>query len=97
VLHQPEFDGLGHENMLCRVMIYYSEDEKPLSVTIIKPRGLKMQLTNDEIVEKYRALVVGVVGQEEWEVIEKAVLFLHSCTDVQGLFTLLDVEAKSPL
>jgi aconitate decarboxylase len=38
VLHQPEFDGPGRENVLCRVTIRNSEDEKLLSVTVVKPR-----------------------------------------------------------
>jgi aconitate decarboxylase len=95
VLHQPEFDGLRRENALCtRATIRYSEDEKLLSVTVVNPRDLKTPLTNDKIVEKYVVLVVVVVGQEEREAIENAVLSLDSCTDVQDLFTLLDVEAK---
>jgi hypothetical protein len=40
---------------------------------------------------------VEVVGEEDREAIEKAVLFLDSCTNVQDLFMLLNVEAKSPL
>ncbi|KAF8490699.1 hypothetical protein JB92DRAFT_3008240 [Gautieria morchelliformis] len=58
-------------------------------------RGVKTPLTNEEIVKKYRALVVDMVWEGEREAVEKVVLSLDSCTDAHGLFTLLDIEAKS--
>ncbi|KAF8521341.1 hypothetical protein JB92DRAFT_2891489 [Gautieria morchelliformis] len=57
--------------------------------------GVKTPLTNEEIVEEHRALVVDMVGEGEREAVQKVVLSLDSCTDAQGLFTLLDIEAKS--
>ncbi|KAF8479870.1 hypothetical protein JB92DRAFT_3275787 [Gautieria morchelliformis] len=69
-----QVDGLGWEKVLCtRVTIRYLEGEQHLSVTIVKPRGVKTSLTNEEIVKKYRALIVYMVGEGEWVAVEKVV------------------------
>ncbi|KAF8525367.1 hypothetical protein JB92DRAFT_3245205 [Gautieria morchelliformis] len=70
-----QVDGLGREKALCmRVTIHYLEGEQHLSVTVMKPRGVKMPLTNEEIVEKYRALIVYMVGEGERVAVEKTLV-----------------------
>lgn len=93
--HDPDFDtpkrGCG-----AHVQMQFADGEV-LEEVVDQPRGFDPPLTNDEIREKWRKLLDGIVDGERREGIEKAVLGLEGLGDLGVLIGLLAGEVQNPL
>lgn len=72
-------------------------DGKVLKVEVKSPRGVDPDLTNEEIVEKWRLLTKGVVDDERRDQIEKLCLGLEEVGDVLELSKLLAGVTQNPI
>ncbi|PYH94856.1 immune-responsive protein [Aspergillus ellipticus CBS 707.79] len=66
-----------------RVKVVF-EDGEVLETMLLAPRGVKPALSNEEILEKWRAVTRGVIPGERQREIEKVVLNLENVDDVVG-------------
>ncbi|KIW12128.1 hypothetical protein PV08_09403 [Exophiala spinifera] len=85
-----------------RVTITFVEDEagqgqEHLVVELPGPKGVVPELSNQEIVEKWRALAATVIDNARREKIEDLVLNLESCSDINNLIELLAPLTRNPL
>lgn len=73
------------------------EDGVEVQHQVEAARGFKPPISNDEIVEKWRSLMEGVIEPDLMAKIEKVVLDLEDCTDIRSLIELLAWTTKNPL
>lgn len=72
-------------------------DGTELQHEVEAPRGIKPPISNNEIVEKWRDLMKGVIDQDRMEEIEQIVLNMEDCQDVSLLIEILGRPTRSPL
>ncbi len=73
------------------------KDGKTLKAEVKTPRGVNPELSNEEIVEKWRDLTKGVIDDERREKIEKLCLGLEELEDVTALSDLMAEITKNPI
>ncbi|KAL3458889.1 hypothetical protein BJX64DRAFT_291796 [Aspergillus heterothallicus] len=78
-----------------RASIHFSDGSK-ISKTLQAPKGVDPPLSNQEIVDKYRALTKGLITDERQKAIEDAVLRLERLDDISQLEALLVDLTLSP-
>jgi len=86
--------GLGKAEQSAEITF---KDRTKLRSNIKAPRGVDPDLTNEEIVQKWRTLVKGVINDERRDRIEKLCLGLEDLTDVMELSNLLAGLTKNPI
>jgi aconitate decarboxylase len=92
-LDSSQSQGLGwRTNMTVKF-----RDGTELKESVKAPRGIEPPVSNEDIVDKWRSLVDGVVDVERREQIEKCVLGLDRLADVRDLCGLLAGIVKSPI
>jgi aconitate decarboxylase len=72
-------------------------DGTELKKSVKAPRGIEPAVSNEEIVDKWRRLVDGILDVERREQIEKCVMGLEQLEDVRELCGLLAGVVKSPI
>ncbi|KAJ9629152.1 hypothetical protein H2204_008941 [Knufia peltigerae] len=85
-----------------RVTVTFVEDEsgraqEALTVELPGPKGIIPEFSNEEIVEKWRALAATVIDDVRRQKIEDLVLNLETCSDIGALIALLAPLTKNPL
>ena len=73
------------------------KDGRTARVEVEAARGVKPELSNEEIVEKWRALMRDVIDMERREAIEKACLGIEELDDVIVLGDLLAGVTRNPI
>lgn len=69
----------------------------PIESHLAGPRGIFPELSNEDIVEKWRLLVNGLIDDSRRERIEDLVLNLEGCEQLTELIELLSLPTKNPL
>ncbi|KAF8856906.1 2-methylcitrate dehydratase PrpD [Acephala macrosclerotiorum] len=72
-------------------------DGKILKARVENARGNDPELSNEEIVQKWRGLMNGVIDDERREKVERCVLGLDGCGDMMELCVLLEGATKNPI
>ncbi|MEU3002291.1 MmgE/PrpD family protein [Streptomyces sp. NPDC006995] len=86
--HDPAYDE-RHQQLATRVRITLDNDVV-YETEVIQPRGVgKNQLTNAEIVDKYRALTRTLIEPSRTEALEETVLHLDGLSSITPLIKLL--------
>lgn len=86
--------GLAKWSQMAKVTF---KDGTTLSAEVKAPRGVDPELTNEEIVEKWRDLTKGVIDDERRDKIEKMCLGLEGLGDVLQLSGQLTGATKDPV
>lgn len=73
------------------------EDGKTIIGQVKSQRGVDPELSNEEIVEKWRRLAKEVIDEERMRKIENMVLNMEDCSDIAELGELLNVPTKNPI
>jgi len=94
--HNPELDGSKTVGWQTNMTVKF-RDGTEYKESVNAPRGIEPAVTNEDIVDKWRRLVEGVLGQERMDKIETCVLGLENLEDVRQLSELLAGTVKSPI
>ena len=73
------------------------KDNSTIFEKVLVQRGVDPPLSNEEVVEKWRALTKGVIDDKRRENIEELVLNLEDCKDIALLGELMAAETKNPI
>jgi aconitate decarboxylase len=73
------------------------KDGREAKVEVIAARGVKPELSNEEIVEKWRAITRDVIDDERRSIIEKTCLGIEELDDVMVLGDLLAGVTRNPI
>ncbi|CZR60211.1 related to immune-responsive protein 1 [Phialocephala subalpina] len=73
------------------------KDGKTIKGHVENARGNDPELSNDEIVEKFRGLMKGVIDDKRRDEIERCVLGLDGCGDMMELCELLEGVSMNPI
>ncbi|KUJ11500.1 putative immune-responsive protein [Mollisia scopiformis] len=73
------------------------KDGTTIQAHVVSTRGVDPELSNGEIVEKYRGLMKGVIDDETRDEIERLCLGLDGCDDMMKLCELLGGVTKNPI
>jgi 2-methylcitrate dehydratase PrpD len=94
VRHEPAFDERVEDGYNARLEVALSGG-RPRSSFVEHPRGGLLQpLTNEEVVEKFRALVEPLIGVDRTRAIEQSVLAIEELAEASELVELLAAPAK---
>lgn len=94
--HDASFDGPGKPTLKTTVTVHFKTGET-VSETFESPRGIEPSLANQEIVDKWRRLVRGVIDDQTRDDIESKVLGLDRLENVKELVELLGTNAQCPI
>ncbi len=94
--HNPELDSTKEMGWRTNMTVMF-KDGTEFKESVEAPRGIKPPVSNEDIVDKWRRLVDGVLDEERREKIEKCVLVLEGLEDVKVLSELLAGLVKSPI
>ena len=94
--HNPELDMNKTVGWRTNMTIKF-KDGTEFKESVEAPKGIKPPVSNEDIVDKWRRLVDGVLEGERRERIESCVLGLEGLNDVRGLSELLAGVVKSPI
>ncbi|KAH8892216.1 2-methylcitrate dehydratase PrpD [Thozetella sp. PMI_491] len=72
-------------------------DGTVLEQSVVAARGVQPPLSNDEIVDKWRQLMKGVIDDERVAKIESLVLSLEECSDILPLIELMAGRTENPI
>jgi aconitate decarboxylase len=88
--HEAKYDALPVEQRLTTRVVITLEDGSVREETTVHPRGTAdRQLSNNDIVEKYRNLTHSIITGDRQTAIESAVLNLDKMQDISELVALL--------
>ena len=73
------------------------KDKSTIVEQVQSQRGVDPPLSNEEVVEKWRALTKGVIDDKRRQDIEDLVLNLEDCKDIALLGELMVGETKNPI
>ena len=98
---EPVHDTTLDENIDTRwvtiVTVYFNDSFEGLRAQVAAPSGISPPVSNDNILEKWRRLVRGVIDDARRDEIESQVLGMESLRDVTGLIQLLGGNARCPI
>lgn len=94
--HDPSLDS-KEKQFATIVNLQFRDSSEPLQQYIEAAKGVKPAATNEEIVNKWRALVRGVIDDERRDKIEQKVLSLETVDDAKELVALLQGHATCPI
>lgn len=86
---RSDSESPGSHNEVARKRVLVSE--RP------GPRGIAPEFSNQDIIDKWRALAMTVIDDGRRDAIEQMVLNLEECQDINILFDLLHGETRKPL
>lgn len=95
-VHRKEFDESSDTTWRTIATVKF-EDETEVSTTLNAAKGTEPEASNEEIVEKWRKLVSGILYDSTRDEIEKCVLRLETLDDVTKLAKLSEVSVKCPI
>ena len=94
--HNKDFDE--DEKMVFRTdLTVRFKDGREVKTSVNAPKGIKPAVSNEDVVEKRRALVRDVLSEERRAQIESAVLGLEDLRDVRELVRLLKSDVWCPI
>jgi len=94
--NDPRFDSDKNLEFATEMTITF-DDGTVLKEFVKSPRGVTPPCSNEDIVEKWRSLVRGVLDDERRDKIEKCVLNIETLEDIDELLKLLEPTVKSPI
>jgi aconitate decarboxylase len=89
-------DNLGDGKFAQRMTVEFADGET-MTAEVQNARGVDPELSNEELVTKWRDLTRGILDKERQKKIEKLVLGLETCEDVNALVELLTAVVPSVL
>lgn len=90
-------EGEGKEDKWKTIAEVSWMDGRKAKEEVIAARGVNPELSNEEIVEKWRAITMDVIDDERREKIEKTCLGIEELDDVMALGDLLAGITKNPI
>ncbi|KAF2167095.1 hypothetical protein M409DRAFT_22529 [Zasmidium cellare ATCC 36951] len=94
--HDASIDAQGDALFTTKISIKFA-DGTEVKEEVKAPKGISPPASNEDIVEKWRGLVRGILDEGRREEIEKTVLGLEGVGDVRELIKLLAGEVKCPI
>nr|POE72301.1 cis-aconitate decarboxylase [Quercus suber] len=94
--HNKDFDASAQDKWKTVVTVKFKGGQS-VSEYLDAPRGIDPPVTNEQIVDKWRRLVKGVVTEERRDAIEQFVLGLDDAKDVRELAKLLQGTVQCPI
>ena len=95
-IHQTEFDASAATTWRTTIIVHFAGG-KEVSTTLNAAKGIEPEASAEHIVEKWKALVNGILDDSTRGEIEKCVLGLEDLDDVRELAKLLQVSVKCPI
>lgn len=96
--HEAKYDALPVEERLTTRVVVTLKDGSLHEQTTVHPRGTgDRQLSNDDIVEKYRNLTHSIISSDRRAAIESAVLALDKMDDISELVALLTPTVRAAI
>jgi 2-methylcitrate dehydratase PrpD len=96
--HEAKYDALPVEERLTTRVVVTLKDGSVREETTVHPRGTgDRQLSNDDIVEKYRNLTHAIISSDRRTAIESAVLALDKMDDISELVALLTPTVRAAI
>lgn len=92
----PEFDASEITEWRTRMTVSFDDGAEYVE-DVPAPKGVSPPVSNEEIVDKWRKLVEGVVDEKRRDEIEKCVLELEKLDDIGKLLELLAPTVPSPI
>jgi aconitate decarboxylase len=96
-VHEPSFDSVKADQFRTTVTVYIRDSEQPIEDSAQAPRGVMPPASNEDIVEKWRRLIHGIIDDGRRDEIEAKVLGLENLNDVKSLVELLQADVKCPI
>lgn len=94
--YEPKLDDPKGEPFKTIVTVLFKDGTK-VTDSVAAPKGVATPLPNEEIVDKWRRLVSGILDDKRRNDIEEMVLGLDKLSDVKSLINLLDGDVKCPI
>ncbi len=95
--HNASSDSKSDLGFKTIVTVHFRDSEKTLEQSVAGPKGVTPPASNEDIVEKWRSLVRGVIEDDRRDEIEAKVLTLDKGKDVTELIQLLQADVKCPI
>jgi aconitate decarboxylase len=96
--HEKSYDALPESQRLTTRLLITSHDGTTREQVVTHPRGTgDHQLTNAQIVDKYRSLTHAVIGRRRQDAIQNTVLGLETLDDIVILTGMLNPPVNSAL
>lgn len=95
--HREEVDQMPRQNKLCTRMTVEIEDGQVLQSEVIHPKGVKKQLTAEEIIEKFCHLTRDLLSPQQQQDIIQFVSHLDQVEDSSELFKLFNLDIANPI
>lgn len=95
--HNASSDSKSDLGFKTIVTVHFRDSEKTLEQSVAGPKGVTPPASNEDIVEKWRSLVRGVIEDDRRDEIEAKVLTLDKVKDVTELIQLLQADVKCPI
>lgn len=94
---RPKYNEALDEERWATIVTVRFRDGKEVEVSLAAPRNVSPGVTNEEVVDKWRRLVSGVLDDRRRDEIERCVLGLENEADVTKLGALLQGTVKCPI
>lgn len=95
-VHQAGFDKSSETTWRTIATVRF-EDGTEVSATLNAAKGTEPEASNEEIVQKWRKLVSGILDDHTRDEIENCVLRLETLDDITKLAKLLEVSVECPI